>query len=97
MNGPRRVLHPGGCPGLGKNPQVEIDRLLRAYRVGHAGFSDWVLRELARQAAEAEMIDAATLSMPRVGWWPVLRSRRIDRRCGQASIRIRYAAGRSSR
>ena len=36
---------------------------LRAYRVGHVCFSDWMLRELARQAGDAEMISAAMLSM----------------------------------
>jgi DNA-binding PucR family transcriptional regulator len=40
-----------------------LTALLRAYRVGHACFSDWVLKELARQAADAEMISASTLSM----------------------------------
>ena len=37
--------------------------LLRAYRLGHACFSDWLLRELARQADDAQMITAATLGM----------------------------------
>jgi DNA-binding PucR family transcriptional regulator len=37
--------------------------LLRSYRVGHARFSDWLIRELARQAGDADMITAATLSM----------------------------------
>jgi DNA-binding PucR family transcriptional regulator len=40
--------------------------LLRAYRVGHACFSDWLITELARQADGAEMITAATLSMSRI-------------------------------
>jgi DNA-binding PucR family transcriptional regulator len=43
-----------------------LTALLRAYRVGHVSFSDWVLKELARQAANAEMISAATLSMSRM-------------------------------
>ena len=47
--------------------RTPLTALLRAYRVGHACFSDRVLRELARQAADAEMISAATLSMSR--WW----------------------------
>jgi hypothetical protein len=43
-----------------------LTTLLRAYRVGHVCFSDWMLRELAcrvraRQTADAEMISAATL------------------------------------
>jgi PucR C-terminal helix-turn-helix domain/GGDEF-like domain len=40
-----------------------LTALLRAYRVGHACFSDWLLRELARQANDAEAVTAATLSM----------------------------------
>jgi hypothetical protein len=40
-----------------------LTALLRAYRVGHARFSDWLLRELARQVSEAKMISAATLGM----------------------------------
>jgi len=43
-----------------------LTALLRAYRVGHVCFSDWMLKELARQAGDAEMISAATLSMSRV-------------------------------
>ena len=40
-----------------------LTALLRAYRVGSTCFSDWVLKELARQAADAEMISATTLIM----------------------------------
>ena len=43
-----------------------LTALLRAYRVGHACFSDWLLKELARQADDAEMISAATLSMSKI-------------------------------
>ncbi len=43
-----------------------LTALLRAYRVGHVCFSDWMLKELARQAGNAEMISAATLSMSRM-------------------------------
>jgi DNA-binding PucR family transcriptional regulator len=43
-----------------------LTALLRAYRVGHACFSDWLLTELARQTDEAEMITAATLDMSRI-------------------------------
>jgi hypothetical protein len=43
-----------------------LTALLRAYRVGHARFSDWVLKELARQADDAEMITATTLAMSRI-------------------------------
>jgi DNA-binding PucR family transcriptional regulator len=40
--------------------------LLRSYRLGHARFADWLLRELARQADDAQMITAATLGMSRI-------------------------------
>jgi DNA-binding PucR family transcriptional regulator len=40
--------------------------LLRAYRVGHTCFADWLLRELARQTDDARMITAATLGMSRI-------------------------------
>jgi PucR C-terminal helix-turn-helix domain/GGDEF-like domain len=40
-----------------------LTALLRAYRVGHACFSGWLLRELARQTDDAQMITAATLDM----------------------------------
>ena len=40
-----------------------LTALLRAYRVGHGRFSDWLLRELAEQAGDARMISAATLAM----------------------------------
>jgi hypothetical protein len=43
-----------------------LTALLRAYRVGHACFSDWVLTELARQADDAELISATTLGMSRI-------------------------------
>src|SRR5580698_11530477 len=43
-----------------------LTALLRAFRVGHACFADWVLKELARQAADAEMISATTLGMSKV-------------------------------
>jgi hypothetical protein len=43
-----------------------LTALLRAYRVGHARFSDWLLGELAQRAEDAEMVSAATLSMSRV-------------------------------
>jgi len=42
-----------------------LTALLRAYRLGHTCFSDWLLKELARQADDAGMITAATLSMSR--------------------------------
>src|SRR6266404_2612578 len=37
-----------------------LTALLRAYRLGHTCFSDWVLKELAQHADEAQMITAAT-------------------------------------
>src|SRR5580698_3479009 len=40
-----------------------LTALLRAYRLGHTCFSDWLLKELARQTDDAGMITAATLSM----------------------------------
>jgi hypothetical protein len=43
-----------------------LTALLRAYRVGHTCFADWVLKELAQQARDAEMISAATLSMSKI-------------------------------
>lgn len=43
-----------------------LTALLRTYRLGHARFSDWVLRELARQTDDAQMITAVTLSMSRI-------------------------------
>jgi DNA-binding PucR family transcriptional regulator len=43
-----------------------LTALLRAYRVGHTCFADWLLKELAQQAPDAEMISAVTLSMSRI-------------------------------
>ena len=43
-----------------------LTALLRAYRLGHACFSDWLFKELARQADDAQMITAATLAMSRI-------------------------------
>jgi DNA-binding PucR family transcriptional regulator len=40
-----------------------LTALLRAYRLGHTCFSDWLLKELAQQADDAHLITAATLSM----------------------------------
>jgi hypothetical protein len=42
-----------------------LTALLRAYRLGHACFSDWMFKELSRQAGDAEMLSAATLSISR--------------------------------
>ncbi len=43
-----------------------LTTLLRAYRLGHARFSDWLLKELAGQTDDARLISATTLSMSRI-------------------------------
>jgi hypothetical protein len=43
-----------------------LTALLRAYRLGHTRFSDWLLKELAQQTGDAQMITAATLSMSKI-------------------------------
>ena len=43
-----------------------LTALLRAYRLGHTCFSDWLLKELARQEDDAQMITAATLGMSKI-------------------------------
>jgi hypothetical protein len=43
-----------------------LTALLRSYRVGHARFSEWLLRKLARQVSDAKMISAVTLGMSRI-------------------------------
>jgi len=45
---------------------VPLTALLRAYRVGHACFSEWLIIELARQSDDAEVISATTLAMSKV-------------------------------
>ncbi|HET6187688.1 MAG TPA: helix-turn-helix domain-containing protein [Trebonia sp.] len=40
--------------------------LLRAYRLGHTCLSDWLLKELARQTNDAQMLTAATLGMSKI-------------------------------
>jgi PucR C-terminal helix-turn-helix domain/GGDEF-like domain len=40
--------------------------LLRAYRVGHTCFADWLLRELAVQTDDPQLITAVTLGMSRI-------------------------------
>jgi hypothetical protein len=40
-----------------------LTALLRAYRLGHTCFLDWMLRELARQVSAAPILTTATLSM----------------------------------
>ena len=43
-----------------------LTTLLRTYRLGHARFSDWLFKELARHADDAQVISATTLSMSRI-------------------------------
>jgi DNA-binding PucR family transcriptional regulator len=43
-----------------------LTTLLRTYRLGHARFSDWLLRELARHADAGPVISAATVSMSQI-------------------------------
>jgi hypothetical protein len=43
-----------------------LTALLRAYRLGHTCFSDWLLKELARQTKDAQMLTATTLGMSKI-------------------------------
>ena len=43
-----------------------LTTLLRTYRLGHARFSDWMLKELFRHADDTQVISATTLSMSRI-------------------------------
>jgi DNA-binding PucR family transcriptional regulator len=43
-----------------------LTALLRAYRIGHTDFLDWLFRELAQQTDDAQMITAATLGMSKI-------------------------------
>jgi hypothetical protein len=43
-----------------------LTALLRAYRLGHTCFSDWLLKELAGQTDDAQLITAATLEMSKI-------------------------------
>jgi DNA-binding PucR family transcriptional regulator len=45
---------------------TSLPALLRSYRLGHARFADWCLRELAQQTDDAQLITAATLSMSKI-------------------------------
>ena len=45
---------------------IPLTALLRAYRLGHACFSDWLLTELAEHTGNAEMMIATTLSLSRI-------------------------------
>ena len=40
-----------------------LTTLLRTYRVGHARFTDWLFKELARHTGDGQLISATTLSM----------------------------------
>jgi len=42
---------------------TSLPALLRAYRLGHTCFSDWLLKELARQTGDVQLLTAATLAM----------------------------------
>ena len=57
---------PWNTRAAGAQRGTPLTALLRAYRLGHTCFSDWLLRELARQADDAQMITAATLAMSRI-------------------------------
>ena len=43
-----------------------LTALLRAYRVGHACFSEWLLTELAQKSSDAELISATALGMSKI-------------------------------
>jgi DNA-binding PucR family transcriptional regulator len=43
-----------------------LTALLRAYRLGHTCFSDWLLQELARQTNDPQLMTAATLDMSQI-------------------------------
>jgi PucR C-terminal helix-turn-helix domain/GGDEF-like domain len=45
---------------------TSLTALLRAYRLGHTCFSDWLVKELARQTQDAQLMTAATLGMSEV-------------------------------
>jgi DNA-binding PucR family transcriptional regulator len=43
-----------------------LTALLRAYRLGHTCFSEWLLAELARQAADVQQVTATAMAMSKV-------------------------------
>jgi hypothetical protein len=43
-----------------------LTALLRTYRLGHTVFSDWVLKELARQTNDPQLLTAVTLDMSKI-------------------------------
>jgi PucR C-terminal helix-turn-helix domain/GGDEF-like domain len=43
-----------------------LTALLRAYRLGHTCFSDWVFREIARQTSDVALLTATTLATSRI-------------------------------
>jgi hypothetical protein len=75
-----------------------LTMLLRAYRVGHVCFSDWILEELARQGGDAKDVSAATMSVSRItGGYIDLTSEEMvtpTRRNGRAGCATRVRRGR---
>ncbi|HEY6498623.1 MAG TPA: helix-turn-helix domain-containing protein [Streptosporangiaceae bacterium] len=45
---------------------TSLPALIRSYRLGHTCFAEWMFAELPRQASDAELITAATLSMTKI-------------------------------
>jgi hypothetical protein len=43
-----------------------LTALLRTYRLGHTCFSDWVFKELTRQAHDAQLLTAVMMSMSKI-------------------------------
>jgi DNA-binding PucR family transcriptional regulator len=43
-----------------------LTALLRAYRLGHSRFIDWLIKELAQHTEDAQLISATTLSMSQI-------------------------------
>jgi hypothetical protein len=71
-----------------------LTALLRAYRLGHTCFSDWLLKELARQADDVQMITAATLGCLRS--WPGTSIRPLRRSSRPTRERERWLRNRSA-
>ena len=40
-----------------------LTTLLRAYRIGHARFADWLFKEVARHTGDAQLISATTITV----------------------------------
>src|ERR1700722_3579810 len=43
-----------------------LTALLRAYRLGHTCFADWLLKEVGRPTSEAQMVTAVTLGISEI-------------------------------